>query len=159
MDKNKLDRNNKPNGGHMKKSELKMLVREIVREEVVLTMKEVIKEIVGGKPQSQPKPKLKPKKQHFSKNKVLNDVLNETAMGDRSEEWETMGGAKYTSDRMNELMGNSYGNMMNNNQQPSADLMVKSMGGNPDAVGDTLKNALTRDYSDLMKAMDKKQGK
>jgi hypothetical protein len=37
--------------------------------------------------------------------------------------------------------------------------MVKSMGGNPDAVGDTLKNALTRDYSDLMKAMDKKQGK
>ena len=143
----------------MKKSELKMMIREIVREEVALTMKEVIKEIVGGKPQpqSQPKPKLKPKKQHFSKNKVLNDVLNETAMGDRSEEWETMGGTKYTSDRMNEIMGNSYSDMMNGNQQPNADTMVRSMGGNPDAVGDTLKNALTRDYSELVKAMDKKK--
>ena len=35
--------------------------------------------------------------------------------------------------------------------------MVKSMGGNPDVVGDTLKNALTRDYSELVKAMDKKK--
>ena len=139
----------------MKKSELRLMVREIVREEVALTMKEVIKEIIGGKPQSQPKPK--PKKKYYSKNKVLNDVLNETAMGDRSEEWETMGGTKYTSDRMNEIMGNSYSDMMNGNQKPNADTMVRSMGGNPDAVGDTLKNALTRDYSELVKAMDKKK--
>ena len=142
----------------MKKSELKMMVREIVREEVALTMKEVIKEIVGGKPQPQSQPKQKPKKKHFSKNKVLNDVLNETAMGDRSEEWETMGGASYTSDKMNEIVGSSYADMMNGNQQqPNGDMMVRSMGGNPDAVGDTLKNALTRDYSELVKAMDKKK--
>ena len=141
----------------MKKSELKMMIREIVREEVALTMKEVIKEIIGGKPQLQSQPKSKPKKKHYSKNKVLNDVLNETAMGDRSEEWETMGGTKYTSDRLIESMGNSYGDMMNGNQKPNADTMVRSMGGNPDAVGDTLKNALTRDYSELVKAMDKKK--
>ena len=134
-----------------------MMIREIVREEVALTMKEVIKEIVGGKTQLQSQPKPKPKKKHYSKNKVLNDVLNETAMGDGGEDWKTMGGTTYTSNRMNEIMGNSYGDMMNGNQKPNADMVVRSMGGNPDAVGDTLKNALTRDYSELVKAMDKKK--
>ena len=139
----------------MKKSELRIMIREIVREEVALTVKEVIKEIVGGgKTKQKLKPKPKPK--HYSNNKVLNDVLNETAMGDRSEEWETLGGSTYTSDKINEVVGSSYGDMKNGNQKPDADTVVKSMGGNPDVVGDTLKNALTRDYSDLMKAMDKK---
>ena len=141
----------------MKKSELKMMIREIVREEVALTMKEVIKEIIGGKSQPVLKSKPKPKKKYFSKNKVLNDVLNETAVSDRSEEWEQMGGSAYTSDRMNEIVGGSYADMMNGNQQPNGDMVVKSMGGDPNAVGDKLKNALTRDYSDLMKAMDKKK--
>ena len=141
----------------MKKSELKMMIRQIVREEVALTMKEVIKEIIGGSDKQQIKPKSKPKPKYYSKNKVLNDVLNETAMGGNEENWETLGGTTYTSDRMNEIMGNSYADMMNGNQQPNADTVVRSMGGNPDTVGDTLKNALTRDYSELVKAMDKKK--
>ena len=42
----------------MKKSELRMMIREIVREEVALTTKEVIKEIIGGgEQQVKPKPK------------------------------------------------------------------------------------------------------
>ena len=139
----------------MKKSELRMMIREIVREEVALTVKEVIKEIVGGGKTKQ-KSKLKPKTKYYSKNKVLNDVLNETAISDKSNEWETMGDSTYTSDRINEVVGSSYGDMKNGNQKPDADTVVKSMGGDPNAVGDTLKNALTRDYSDLMKAMDKK---
>ena len=147
----------------MKKSELRMLVREIVREEVALTVKEVIKEIVGDKSEQKPKPKSKPKSKpkpkYYSKNKVLNDVLNETAMGDISDEWETLGGSTYTSDRINEVVGSSYADMMNGSEKPDADTVVKSMGGDPNVVGDTLKTALTRDYSDLMKAMDKKQGK
>ena len=141
----------------MKKSELRLMVREIVREEVALTMKEVIKEIVGGGDKQQIKPKPKPKPKHYSKNKVLNDVLNETAMGGTGEDWETLGGTTYTADRMNEVVGSSYADMMNGSEKPNADTMVKSMGGDPNAVGDTLKNALTRDYSDLMKAMDKKK--
>ena len=134
-----------------------MMIREIVREEVALTMKEVIKEIIGGSDKQQIKPKSKPKPKYYSKNKVLNDVLNETAMGGNEENWETLGGTTYTSDRMNEIMGNSYADMMNSNQKPNADTVVRSMGGNPDAVSDTLKNALTRDYSELVKAMDKKK--
>ena len=139
----------------MKKSELRMMIREIVREEVALTTKEVIKEVVGGKSQPQPKPKPKPK--YYSKNKVLNDVLNETAMVDKIDEWETLGGSTYTSDKINEVVGSSYADMMNGSEKPNADTVVKSMGGDPSVVGDTLKNALTRDYSDLMKAMDKKK--
>ena len=141
----------------MKKSELRMLIREIVREEVALTVKEVIKEIVGGKREQKLKPKSKPKQKHYSKNKVLNDVLNETAIADKSSEWETLGGSTYTSDRINEVVGSSYADMMNGDKKPDADTVVKSMGGDPNVVGDTLKNALTRDYSDLMKAMDKKK--
>ena len=141
----------------MKKSELRMMVREIVREEVALTVKEVVKEIVGAEPKQKPKPKPEPK--YYSKNKVLNDVLNETAMVGKGGEWETLGGSTYTSDKINEVVGSSYADMMNGGEKPDADTVVKSMGGDPNVVGDTLKNALTRDYSDLMKAMDKKQGK
>ena len=141
----------------MKKSELRMLIREIVREEVALTVKEVIKEIVGGKTEQKLKPKSKPKQKHYSKNKVLNDVLNETAMVGKGDEWETLGGSTYTTDKMNEVVGSSYADMMNGDKKPDADTVVKSMGGDPNTVGDTLKNALTRDYSDLMKAMDKKK--
>ena len=139
----------------MKKSELRIMIREIVREEVALTTKEVIKEVVGGKTKQKPKPKPEPK--YYSKNKVLNDVLNETAISDKSNEWETMGDSTYTSDRINEVVGSSYGDMIGGNQKPDADMVVKSMGGDPNVVGDTLKNALTRDYGDLMKAMDKKK--
>ena len=141
----------------MKKSELRIMIREIVREEVALTTKEVIKEVVGGKTKQKPKPKSKPEQKYFSKNKVLNDVLNETAISDKSNEWETMGDSTYTSDRINEVVGSSYGDMIGGNQKPDADMVVKSMGGDPNVVGDTLKNALTRDYGDLMKAMDKKK--
>ena len=139
----------------MKKSELRMMIREIVREEVALTVKEVVKEIVGAEPKQKPKPKPEPK--YYSKNKVLNDVLNETAMVGKGGEWDTLGGSTYTSDKINEVVGSSYADMMNGDKKPDVDTMVKSMGGDPNAVGDTLKNALTRDYSDLMKAMDKKE--
>ena len=133
----------------MKMSQLKMVIREVVREEIRLGLKEVIGE-VKKQPVQKPKPK---KKQYYSKNPILNEVLNETDAGD----WETMGGTKYTSDRMGELIGGSYADMMNGSEKPTADTVVKSMGGDPNVVGDTLKNALTRDYSDLMKAIDKKK--
>jgi len=68
-----------------------------------------------------------------------------------------LGGSTYTSDKINEVVGSSYADMMNSSEKPNADMVVKSMGGDPSVVGDTLKNALTRDYSDLMKAMDKKK--
>ena len=137
-----------------KKTNMKTVIRKIVREEVALAIQEVITEL------REPQQPVKPiEKKQYTNNSVLNDILNETAMSGGSDDWKTLGDSTYTSDRINEVVGGSYADMMNGDKKPDADTMVKSMGGNPDAVGDTLKNALTRDYSDLMKAMDKKQGK
>ena len=136
----------------MKKSELKMMIREVVREEIRLGLKELLGESKQKAPQQLPKPK--PKK--FSNNSVLNEVLNET----QSDEWETMGGSKFTSERMNELMGGSYADMMNGNpnQPVNADAEVAAMGKNPESVSDTVKdNIFNKDYSALMKAIDKKK--
>ena len=134
----------------MKKSELKMMIREVVREEIRLALKEVI----GGSKQQIKKPQ-PPKKQSYTKNPVLNEVLNET----QSDEWETMGGTQFTSDRMGELIGGSYADMMNGTpQQPNIDNRVLEMGANPNSVPQEVKdNIFNKDYSGLMKAIDKKK--
>mgnify|MGYP003154111119 CR=1 FL=1 len=131
----------------MKKSELRTMVRTIVREEVAMAIQEVITEL--KKPtQSQPTKPIQEK--HYSKNKVLNDVLNETANGD----WKTLGGGEYTSDRMNELVGGQYADMMEDTSQTNVNLAA-SMGVNPNTPG---MDFLKKDYSSLMKAIDKKKG-
>ena len=134
----------------MKKSELKMMIREVVREEIRLALKEVI----GGSKQQIKKPQ-PPKKQSYTKNPVLNKVLNET----QTDEWETMGGTEFTSDRINELVGGSYADMMNGQpQQPDVDTRVREMGADPSSVSQGIKdNIFNKDYSGLMKAIDEKQ--
>ena len=122
----------------MKKTELKMMIREVVREEIRMALKEVI----GGSKQQIKKPQ-PPKKQNYTKNPVLNEVLNET----QTEDWETMGGTKFTSDRMGEIVGNSYKDLMNNNQSQNGTVTVD--GQQPDF--------LKKDYRELMKAVDKKR--
>ena len=134
----------------MKKSELKMMIREVVREEIRLALKEVI----GGSKQ-QIKKSQPPKKQSYTKNPVLNEVLNET----QTDEWETMGGTEFTSDRMNELVGGSYADMMNGKpQQSNIDSRVREMGANPNSVSKEVKdNIFNKDYRELMKTIDEKQ--
>ena len=130
----------------MKKSELKMLIREIVREEVAFSIKEVIKEITT--PTKSIKPKIK--KKHYSKNSVLNDVLNETAQGG---EWKTMGGEEFTTERMNDIVGRNYTDIANS--KPTTNLAA-SMGVNPD---DPAMSFLNKDYSKVLKAVEKKKRK
>ena len=129
-----------------KKTNMRTLIRQIVREEVAMAITEVITEL------KQPTQPTKPvKKKSFSKNKVLNDVLNETAQG---EDWKQMGGAKFTSERMNELVGGNYSDMMNDTPKSNGNLAT-SMGVNPN---DPSMNFLTKDYKAVMKAIDKKMG-
>ena len=138
----------------MKKIELKTMIRKMVREEVAMAIGEVITELkqpTQAEPtQSQP---IKPiqEKKHYSKNSVLNDVLNETANGDRK----TMGGGEFTTERMNELVGGQYGDMLNDTSQTNGNL-AREMGVNPNTPG---MDFLKKDYRSLMKAVDKKQGK
>ena len=103
-----------------KKTNIKTIIRKIVREEVAMAIGEVITELKQPT-QSQPQPKKIVEKKQYTENSVLNDVLNETAQG---EEWKTMGGGKFDSSRMNELVGGQYGDMMNGTTQvPSSDPM------------------------------------
>ena len=115
----------------------KKTIRQIVREEVAMAIQEVITEL------KQPTQTTKPiqEKKSFSKNSVLNDVLNETA---QDGDWKTLGGGEFTSNRMNELVGRQYGDMMNKQPQqvPSSDPMSQF---------------LNKDYREVLKKTDEKQ--
>ncbi len=131
-----------------KKTNVRTMIRQIVREEVATVINEVITELKQPTQQvSQPKPQKKiVEKKQYSKNSILNDVMNETAQAD---EWKTMGGGKFTSGRINELVGSEYGEMMNNDSNNSPSVSVD---------GQTA-NFLQKDYRAVMKAIDKKKGK
>ena len=123
-----------------KKTNIRTMIRKIVREEVAMAIQEVITELKQPI-ESQPKPQKKiVEKKSFTNNSILNDVLNETAMDD---EWKTMGGGQYTSDKMNELVGSRYGDMMN--QQPQ---QVPS--------SDPMSQFLNKDYSEVLKKSEEK---
>ena len=123
-----------------KKKTTKQIIRQIVREEVAMAIHEVIDELKQPSLSSQKKPIQE--KKNFSKNSVLNDVLNETANGD---DWKTLGGSEFTSDRMNELVGGQYGDMKNNTPQqvvPSSDPMSQFV---------------NKDYREVLKRTEEKQ--
>jgi len=94
----------------------------------------------------------------------LNEILNETvglSKGD-TEEYPTMGGGVFDSSRASELLG--YGDTMRaggdkeTQRNINAAMTMKEAGVNSEQVPESLVNALTRDYSDLMKH-DKFKGK
>jgi hypothetical protein len=120
----------------------KKTIRQIVREEVAMAIQEVITEL--KKPIKVEKP-MTPKKRtqnsSFTSNKILNDVLNETA---QDGDWKTLGGGEFTSDRMNELVGRQYGDMMNSTPQqvPSSDPMSQF---------------LNKDYREVLQKAEEKQ--
>ena len=110
-----------------KKPNIKTIIRQIVREEVAMAIKEVITELKQPS-ESQPQPKKIVEKKSYTNNSVLNDVLNETAQDDG---WKTLGGSEFTSERMNELVGRQYGDVMNGTQQvPSSDPMSQFLNKN-----------------------------
>ena len=125
-----------------KKTNIRTVIRKIVREEVAMAIGEVISELKQPTQQvSQPKPQKKiVEKKQYTENSILNEVLNETA---QSEEWKTLGGGKFDSSRMNELVG-GYGDMMNSN--PNAPITVD--GQTPDF--------LKKDYRQVLKKVEQK---
>ena len=116
-----------------KKPNIKTIIRQIVREEVAMAIKEVITELKQPT-QSKPQPKKIIEKKSYTNNSILNDVLNETA---QDGEWKTLGGSEFTSDRMNELVGRQYGDMMNVTQQVTS--------------SDPMSKFLNKDYSEVLK--------
>ena len=139
-----------------KKTNIRAVIRKIVREEVAMAIKEVVTELkVPSLSSTQPKSTRKiVEKKQYTNNSILNDVLNETA---QTEEWKTMGGETYDSSKMNNILSSQYsdigvGNKIDVNQ------MAVEADVNPESVPDHVEKAITRDYSDLMKAINNKGG-
>jgi|TARA_S200000501_G_scaffold236718_1_gene221899 hypothetical protein len=152
----------------MNKKELIKIIELVVRKEVKKQMTEIFindeKEMSLSETISKPTPKKvnkKPKKQ-YTKNKVLNEVLNNTKPLGTSEtdEYPSLGGGVLGSDNMAEVLG--YGDLGKGQNKEKAREMaavdsIKKAGVNVDQVPEDVQNALTRDYSGLMKAINKKK--
>ena len=152
----------------MDKNKLRNIIELVVRKEVKKQLSEIFineeKEINLAETISKPTPKKvinKPKKQ-YTKNTALNEVLNNTKpLGQQeSDDYPTLGGGVLGSDNMAEVLG--YGDLgMGSNKEKAREVgaveTIKKQGVNVDAVPEDVVNALTRDYSGLMKAIDKKK--
>ena len=152
----------------MNKDKLKNIIELIVRKEIKKQLSEIFindeKEISLSETISKPKPKKvinKPKKQ-YTKNKALNEVLNNTKpLGSQEQEdYPTLGGGVLGSDNMAEVLG--YGDLgMGSNDERAREMgavdTIKKAGVSVDQVPEDVQNELTRDYSGLMKAIDKKK--
>ena len=143
----------------MTKKDLVKIIQEVVRREVQKEVQKIfIKEETSSKlidiisNVSEPKEVTR-----YTKNKTLNKVLNETKGGilaQGTEEYPTLGGEAFDSSRMTELLG--YGKPEEVKRDMVAVDTLQKAGKSVDDVPEHVTNALTRDYSDLMKAMDKK---
>jgi|TARA_B100000963_G_scaffold355470_1_gene373783 hypothetical protein len=152
----------------MDKNKLRNIIELVVRKEVKKQLSEIFineeKEIKLAETISKPKPKKvinKPKKQ-YTKDKALNEVLNNTKPlgAPMEDEYPTLGGGVLGSDNMAEVLG--YGDLGRGQNKEKAREMaavdsIKKAGVSVDAVPEDVQNALTRDYSGLMKAINKKK--
>ena len=151
----------------MNKKQFIKIISEIVRREV---KKEVNRIFIKEEKQSinlsdsvtiqKEEPQKKEKK--LVNDPILNKILNETKGGIPQGEdapYPTIGGGTYDTSRMGELVARTMGREVESNEvarNMNAVETIKSKGVNPDSVPEDVVNAMTRDYSALMKAMDKK---
>ena len=137
------------------------LLRKIIREEVSKAVRSALNEStvqvssnVNLQEIEDPMPNRPIAKKKYTKNKMLNDLLNETAATPASGEL-----ADWSSMNFKSQMAQSY-------QQPTTNVMPLATSGidgervnmNNKGVAATV-NAMTKDYSSLMKAIDKKKAR
>ncbi len=153
----------------MKKNDLIKIIELVVRKEVKKQMTEIFineeKEISLSETISKPKPNIvkKKTKKKYSKNPALNEVLNNTnplGSSGQTEEYPSLGGGVLGSDNMADVLG--YGDLGRGQNKEQAREMaavdtIKKQGVAVDAVPEGVQDALTRDYSGLMKAINKKK--
>ena len=113
------------------KEDLRDEIKPVIVEESPISTQNSLKEKIMG---TKPIIKKQAKKHNFVGDNTLNDLLNETARGDTN-----------TQTAMSPV---------------SIEENFSTIGDMPaEAVPDSVVNAVTRDYSDLMKAIDKKKNK
>ena len=147
------------------------ILRKVIREEVRAAVKEILTEqrvdhkqvINHGLEMAEMSSNPKRTKKQYSKNSMLNDILNETAGLPSEGPIVSQGAADYSNmSTFKSAMSDSYGGT-----RPSARTVVThDINGTPinmqnESVAATV-NAITKDYSGVMKAMkkmDKQKGK
>ena len=149
----------------MTKKDLVKVIQEVVRREVKKEVKKIFiqeqrtsktkKTVLADMVQqeiSEPKEDVQ-----YTKNKSLNDVLNETVglSKKQNSEYPTMGNGIFDSNKMTELLG--YGQTEEVKRDMVAVDTIKKAGKSVDQVPEHVTNALTKDYSALMKALNKKK--
>ena len=151
----------------MKKNELVKIIELVVRKEIKKQLSEIFindkEEIKLAETISKPKPKVKQKpKKQYSSNQTLNEVLNNTKpLGSQEQdEYPTLGGGVLGSNNMADVLG--YGDLgRGGNKEMKREVgavqTIKKQGVNVDQVPEDVVNALTRDYSGLMKAINNKK--
>ena len=145
----------------MTKKELVKIIQEAVRKEVKKEVQKIfIKEETSPLLQDVivKKPKLKKEEISYTTNKTLNKVLNETVglskKDKQLEEYPTLSGGAFDTNRITELLG--YGKPEEVKRDMVAVDTLQKAGKSVGEVPEHITNALTRDYSGLMKAMNKK---
>mgnify|MGYP006000080187 FL=1 len=98
-----------------------------------------------------PAPRRKAPKRQYSKDSMLNDLLNETGPLRENTSWNSM--------NFNSQMAQGFAAPMSQaTVAPPVDLDGRPVNTSNEKVA-TVVNAMTKDYSALMKAIDKKKGK
>lgn len=135
---------------------LATVIRKIVRDEVDKVLSEKITTVLENidnkaiMAANAPVTKTKKVATPNPKNKTLAAVLQETA---DSGEWRTMGDKTMTTDNMSDVLNKQYGELTNKSTDIATSIASAENVGN---LPDKLKNALNRDYSELVKTFDKK---
>ena len=136
------------------------IITEVVRKAVKKEVKKIfIKEEPSTKLTDIVPEVLEPEEEiQYTKNESLNKVLNETVGLSKAkkefDEYPTMSGKTFDSSRVSELLGYDKPDEVKRDMV-AVDTMKKA-GVTSEQVPEHVTNALTRDYSDLMKALDKK---
>ena len=146
----------------MTKKDLVKIIQEAVRREVKKEIKKIFIKEESSSNLSDIIPEVSEPKEEiqYTKKEALNKVLNETVGLVKSEkdkqEYPTLGGGTFDTSRMSELMG--YGKSDEVKRDMVAVDTLQKAGKSVNDVPEHVTNALTKDYSSLMKAIDKKKG-
>ena len=160
------------------RKEVKKQMNEIfIKEENSSSLTELVSKPISEKDFKEPirkQYKTKPKKEvNYTSNEALNKVLNETVGGVPQgeggpavtgyEDYPTLSGEVFDSSKINDVLAGSTAGAPTSEvvKQKKRDIgavqTIKNARVNVDQVPDHVQNALTKDYSAVMKAIDKKK--
>ena len=160
------------------RKEVKKQMNEIfIKEENSSSLTELVSKPLTEKEFKEPirKKQVKPKKEvHYTSNETLNKILNETVGGVPQgeagasqiggyEDYPTLSGEVFDSSKINDVLAGSTAGAPTSEvvKQKKRDIgavqTIKNARVKVDQVPDHVTNALTRDYSSVMKAIDQKK--